>query len=434
MTDQLITSLSQNHDLRVISYTSVLGYKNTKKLAPEIARELGVDALVEGSVQRTGGRVRVNAQLIYAPQDAHLWAHSYASDLQDALTMQSELAGAIAGQVNARLTPAFQARLRVPHPVNLKALESYLQGNAYLAKVGKRSSVGDAQMAIEFFQNAIREDPTFAAAYLKICQVYEVQSVLFSKAERWPKEKAAAEKALALDPNLAGAHLELGLVKMSYDFDLAGAGAEFERAIELDPNSANAHESYGDYLESINRLDEGLREHQLAQSLDPGADHMSNSLYRHRQYDQAIELLKKRVETQLDDGAAHYGLSHNYAQKGMQKDFVYEFQKTAVWYGYDDVAKAVGRVYALHGYRAAQQEVARQLELYYARGELDRPVQIAIAYCRMGEKEQALRWMEQGFKDRDADLVMLYPEPEVDFLRSDPRFKDLMRRVGVSTQ
>jgi hypothetical protein len=118
----------------------------------------------------------------------------------------------------------------------------------------------------------------------------------------------------------------------------------------------------------------------------------------------------------------------------MQKDFVYEFQKTAVWYGYDDVAKAVGRVYALHGYRAAQQEVARQLELYYARGELDRPVQIAIAYCRMGEKEQALRWMEQGFKDRDADLVMLYPEPEVDFLRSDPRFKDLMRRVGVSTQ
>jgi TolB-like protein/DNA-binding winged helix-turn-helix (wHTH) protein len=433
MTDELITYLSQNHDLRVISYTSALAYKSSKEPAPEIARKLGVDALVEGSVQLDGGRVRVNAQLIYAPHDTHLWAQSYSRDLQDAFSLQSELAADIAARVNAKLTPAQQARLQAARPVNLKALEAYLQGNAHLAKVGSRTSIDEALKAIANFRDAIREDPTFAAAYLKICQVYDDQAVLFSKAERWPAEKEAAEKAISLDPNLAGAHVALGWVRMDYDRDLSAASAEFQRAIELDPNSVTAHDAMGDYLEITNRLQQGRGEHELAQRLDPGGDHLTPSLFRNRDYDRGIEFLKKRIETQSADGGAHYALSNLYAQKGMQPEYVSEFQKTAQSYGYPDAAVSVGRAFATVGYRAAQREVARQMELYYRKGELDRPVQIAVAYARLRDKDQSLRWLEQAYKDYDQDLMGIFPEPEFDFLHSDSRFKNLMRRLGLPT-
>jgi TolB-like protein/DNA-binding winged helix-turn-helix (wHTH) protein len=433
MTDELITYLSQNHDLRVISYTSSLVYKSSKEPAPEIARKLGVDALVEGSVQRVGGRVRVNAQLIYAPRDAHLWAQSYSRDLQEALTLQSELAANISAQVNAKLTAAQQAHLQAAHPVNLKALEAYLQGNAHLARVGNRAASEEGLKAIVDFREAIREDPTFAAAYLKICQVYDDPAVLFSKAERWPAEREAAEKAISLDPNLAGAHVALGWVRMDYDRDLSAASAEFQRAIELDPNSVTAHDAMGDYLEITNRLQQGRREHELAQRLDPGGDHLTPSLFRNREYDRGIEFLKKRIETRSADGGAHYALSNLYAQKGMQPEYVSEFQKTAQSYGYPDAAVSVGHAFATVGYLAAQREVARQMELYYRKGELDRPVQIAVAYARLGDKGQSLRWLEQAYKGYDQDLMGIFPEPEFDFLHSDSRFKDLMRRLGLPT-
>jgi len=433
MTDELITYLSQNHELRVISYTSVLAYKASKQSASEIARNLGVDALVEGSVQRGGDRVRVNAQLIYAPLDTHLWAQSYSRDLEDALTLQSELAADIAAQVNTKLTPAQQARLQAPHPVNLKALEAYLQGTAHLAMVGSRTGIDEARKAIADFRDAIREDPTFAAAYLKICQVYDDQAVLFSKGERWPAEKEAAEKAISLDPNLAGAHVALGWVRLNYDRDPSAAGAEFQRAIELDPNSADAHQAMGDYLEGTNRLEQGRNEHEIAQRLDPGGDHLSASLFRNREYDRSIEFLKKRAETQPEDGGVHYALAHNYAQKGMKPEYVSEFLKTALSYGYPDVAASVRHAYATAGYHAAQREVARQMERYYRKGEFDRPVQIAIAHCRLGDKDQVLRWLEQAYEDHDGELALVYPEPEFDFLRTDSRFRNLMRRLGLPT-
>jgi TolB-like protein len=181
LTDELITYLSQVQGLRVISYTSVALYKDTRKSLPVIARELAVDAVVEGSVQHRGDRVRVNAQLIYASQDTNVWAQSYDRDFKDALTVQSTLAGAIASQVKVKLTPTEQTRFQTPRSVNLKALEAYLQGDYHLARVGDRYSGEEARTAIAFFQDAIREDPSFAAAYVKICQVYETQSVLFSK-------------------------------------------------------------------------------------------------------------------------------------------------------------------------------------------------------------------------------------------------------------
>jgi TolB-like protein/Flp pilus assembly protein TadD len=431
MTDELITYISQINGVRVISYASIYPYKDTKKSLPVIARELGVDAIVEGSVQHAGNRVRVNAQLISAPQETHLWAQSYDRDLQDALTLQSTLAGAIADQVKIKLTPSQQARLQASHPVNLKALEAYLQGDHHLSKVGGRFSAEEAWKAIAYFQQAVQEDPTFAAAYLKICQVYESQAILFSKADRWPAQKAAAEKALSLDPNLSGAHLAVGMVKFAYEWDLPAARAEFERALELDPNNAAAHDALGDLLEFTNHADDGWREHQVAQELDPGGDHFTATFFRTRQHDRAIELLRKRAELKPDDGGVHYSLSHNYAQLGMQKEHVAEFQQTANLYGYPEVADAVGRSYARHGYQAALREMARQMEHYYSVGQFDRPVQVAIAYAQLGDKDKVLNWLERAYTDHDEDLMYAFPEAELDFVRSEPRFRALEQKLGL---
>ena len=431
MTDELITYVSQVPGLRVISYTSVIPYKDTRKSLPTIARELGVDAVVEGSVQRIGDRIRVNAQLIYASQDTHIWAQSYDRDFKDAMTVQSTLAVAIADQVKIRLTRAEEARFQATRTVNLKALEAYLQGDYHLAKVGDRYSGEEARTAIAFFQDAIREDPNFAAAYVKICQVYETQSVLFSKAERWPTEKAAAEKAVILDPNLPAAHVAVGFVRLLYEWDLPAARAEFERALELDPNSASAHDALGDLFEITNHPHEGMLEHQRAQALDPGSDHVSNSFYRSRQYDRGIELVKKRLELHPEDGGAHFQLFNQYAQKGIQKEAIEEFRQTAILFGYGDSGNAVSRVYVASGYHAAILEAARQMAKYYTRGQLDRPVLVAIEYARLGDQDHALQWLETGYADRDPDLLYAYPEEEFDFLRADSRFQKLFRKVGL---
>jgi tetratricopeptide (TPR) repeat protein len=409
----------------------VLGYENGIKRAPEIARELGVDALVEGSVQRVGNRVRVNAQLVFAPRETHLWAQSYDRDLVDALAVQSTLAEAIAEQVKVKLTPGQQARSQAQRPVNLNALEAYFQGDYHLAKVGQRLGNDEDSSAIAYFQQAIRDDPNFAAAYVKICDVYEVQAVITSQADRWPKEKAAAEKAVFLDPSLPGAHLALGYVRLLYDWDFPAARAEFLRAVELDPNNAIAHDALGDFLEITNHPDEGLREHVRAQELDPGRDHLSNSYYRERKYDRVIELAKKQIELHPDDGVAHWGLFHNYAQIGMERESIEHFVQTANLFGYNDAALAVRHAYVTSGSRAAMQEAAKQMARYYTQGQFDRPVQVAIGYGRLGDKDQALRWLQKAVSSRDAEVVFLNCEPAFDFLRADEQFQDLIRRVGL---
>jgi len=433
MTDELITYLSQISGLRVISYTSTYRYKLTKKTMPEIARELGVDGVVEGSVQRGGERVRVNAQLIYAPQETHVWAQSFDGNFQDALTVQSTLADAIAEQVKIKLTPAQKARLQAQRPVNLKALEAYLQGDYHLAKVGHRDKEGEARKAIAYFQEAIKEAPDFAAAYVKICQVYEVQAVIFSHAERWPMERAAAQKAVALDPNLSSAHLAVGEVKLQNDWDFPTAEAEFKKAVDLDPNSATAHDGLGDFFDITNHPDEGLREHLRAQELDPGNDHLSNNFYRSGQYDRAIELAKQRLELHPDDGVAHWSLFHNYGQLGMQKESIEQFIETANIFGYELAGLAVNRTYTTSGKHAAMLEAARQMARYYGMGQFDRPGQVAIQYGRLGDKDQALAWLQKAFSVRDPEVVFMNCEPAFDFLRSDYRFQDLKRRVGLST-
>jgi TolB-like protein len=269
MTEELITELSSISALKVISRTSVMRYKKSDKRLPEIARELHVDGIVEGSVVRNGNEVRITAQLIYAPEDKNVWARSYERHFQDSLTLQSEVASAIAGAVRAQIEPTENAHLQTARPAKPKAPEACLQGNYHLDRYGFGFGLEEADKALEYFRQAIAEDPTFARAYSCVADVYSAEGIFVPQAQTVPLIKAAAEKALALDPNLADAHLSLAGVKWNYDWDWQGAEREYKRAIELDPNNTLAHEFFGGYLISMGRIEEGLIEQERAQEIGP---------------------------------------------------------------------------------------------------------------------------------------------------------------------
>lgn len=430
MTDQLITYLSQFGELRVISYTSTYTYKDTKKTVPEIARELGVDAVVEGSVQRMGQRVRVNAQLVYAPQETHLWAQSYDRDLLDALAVQSTVAGAIAEQVKIKLTPAQQARLQAPRAVNLKALDAYLKGVAHLNRVGRGFGGKETKKAIESLQQAIAQDPGFVAAYVKLAEAYGDSELPYVK-DSLPSQKAAVEKAVSFDPNSSGAHIALGYIRFEREWDWRGAEAEFRRAQELNRNDPLAHVSLAEYLEAMGRLEEGMQERQRAQELDPGNDYISVGFFRARQYDPGIELVTKRLEIMPNDGGLQHQLSIFYAYNGMEKDCIAHLQRGVALFGFEEAAQHLSRAFAVSGYRGALEVLAKDMEQGYRQGRFDRPDLVAETYARLGEKYKALHWLQKAYDERSPAMAFLNVEPFWDPLRSDPRFNDLVRRVGL---
>jgi len=421
-TDELITKLSGISALRVISRTSVMRYKKSDKSLPEIARELKVDGIVEGSVERIGNEVRITTQLIYAPEDRNVWARSYERQFQDSLALQSDVASGIVTTIRAQIGPAEHARLQAAHPANPKALEAYLQGSYHFGRYGYGSGLEEAEKALEYFRQAIAEDPTFAEAYASMADVYSEEGILVPQARTVPLVRAAAEKALALDPNLADAHLSLGGVKLN-DWDWQGAEREYRRAIELDPNNVLAHEFLGGYLLSMGRTEEGLSEQQRAQELDPNAWHMLG-LYEARRYDQAISLFEKFPR----DGRAHFWLSESYAQKGMYQEAFQHLRTAAGLFGLTGVLQPMDRGYAASGYSGAMRELAKATEKLYARGEFT-PGWIARFYMRAGDKEQALKWLQKDFDEERG--VPDQVDPVWDPVHSDPRFKELIRRAGM---
>jgi len=431
MTEELITELSGINALKVISRTSVMRYKKSDKSLPEIESELHVDGIVEGSVTRKGNEVRVTAQLIYAPEDKNVWAHSYEGQFQDSLTVQSEVASAIAGAVRTQIAPDEQTRLQAARPVSPKALEAYLQGTYHFNRYGYGFGLEEADKALECFRQAIAEDPTFARAYASMANVYYEEGVLVPQAQIVPLIKASAEKALALDPNLPQAHLSLAGVKVNYEWDWQGAEREYKRAIELDPNSALAHEAFGEYLLAVGRMEEGLNEKEWAQELDPVGWHVEVGLYEARRYDQAISLLTKYLESAPADGRAHFYLSECYAQKGMYKEAIQHLRMAAALFGLKEIADSMDRGYAASGYKGAMRELAKGAEQLYARHQFT-SLFIAEFYVRLGDNERALKWLQQDYKKReDAGLTELNADPVWDPLRSDPRFKNLVRGVGL---
>jgi TolB-like protein/DNA-binding winged helix-turn-helix (wHTH) protein/Flp pilus assembly protein TadD len=432
MTDELITDLAQISALRVISRTSVMVYKGARKPLPQIARELKVDAVVEGTVLRAGDRVRITAQLIDAATDKHLWSQSYEGELRDTLALQDRVARAIAEQIQINVTPQEQAALKSVKVVDPEAYESYLKGRFFW---NKRTAEG-LKVALAYFNQAAEEDPKYAQAYSGIADTYALlgdwQYAVMTPAQAYPKAKAAALKAVELDQGLGEAHNSLAFVLDGFDWDLDGGGKEFRRAIELNPGYATAHHWYAWHLALLGRYDEAIVEMKKAESLDPlsliiNAD-LAELLVIAHSYDESMKQSRKTIEMDPNFAMAHNQLGQAYLQKHMYDQAVPELQKAVqLSAGSPGCTSNLARAYALSGQRDAAVKLLDDLKTSSTPG-YSHASEIAAIYVSLGDTNEAMNWLEKGYAERFNPGVLI--RPGFDPLRTDPRFQDLVRRVG----
>jgi TolB-like protein/DNA-binding winged helix-turn-helix (wHTH) protein/Tfp pilus assembly protein PilF len=446
MTEELITELSRISGMKVVSRTSVMRYKNTNKSLPEIARALGVDGIVEGSVLRSGDRVRITAQLIYARTDANVWAETYDRDSQDIFALQEAVASAIAGKVKATMIPSAAAQERTEHGINLKAHEAYLLGvheddiGGTLAnqKGMQQAATEHLGRAVAHYKQAILEDPGYARAYLALA--FED-----STPEQREEEEIYARKALALDDNLSDAHLLIGAIKLVRDRNWADAEREILRAIELNPSSSTAHHGYAYLLDAEGRLDEGMKEWERAQELDPGNDHLAAAFYSRRQFDRLVDLERNELARNTEQNAytsavAHKTLMVCFARQNRRRESIEEFRMGLMAYGYDALADDLGRGYARGGYEAALREFLKGV--HREKTEFPFPFLVTYAYVELGEVDAALAsfsklemgsgWEAVAWHKANVipTLVTLRIEPMWDPLRSDPKFEQSISKVS----
>jgi TolB-like protein/DNA-binding winged helix-turn-helix (wHTH) protein len=432
MTDSLITDLAQIAGVKVISRTSSMQYKQTKKSLPEIARELDVDGVIEGTVQRSGDRVRITAQLIYGSSDKHLWADSYERDTRDIFALERNITQEIAHQVQARLSTPKQAPLPQPRPVDPKVLDAYVQGNYHLKGRGRGGGDEEPRKARAYFQQAIDADPNFAPAYIGLAATHNVLSQ--GSSDDLPLMRRAAEKAVALEPTSSDAWSELAETKWA-DWDWYGAEEGYRRAVALNPNNATSHDSLGSTLDVTGRLDEGWKEFEVAQELDPNQDHLADPLYQRGQFDRAIEIRQRIALRDPGNGYNHYALAMNYAQKGMYKEFVEQMGTSATLFGIPEVASRLKGAYDKSGSQATLRQFAKELELLAAKKQLYFPGGLAQVYATLGEKDRAFYWLEEYRQHHDLALadptIYFKTDPWFATIRSDSRFSDFLRRVGL---
>jgi TolB-like protein/DNA-binding winged helix-turn-helix (wHTH) protein/Flp pilus assembly protein TadD len=433
MTDELITDLAQISALRVISRTSVMVYKGARKPLPQIARELNVDAVVEGTVLRSGDQVRITAQLIEAATDKHLWSQSYEGELRDTLALQNRVASAIADQIRISLTPQEQAALKNVKIVNPEAYESYLKGRYFW---NKRTADG-LKVALAYFKQAIEEDPKYAQAYSGLADTYALlgdwQYAVMTPKEAFPKAKAAAIKAQELDSTLGEAHNSLAFVLDGFDWDFDSAGKEFQRAIELSPGYATAHHWYAWHLSLLGRYGEAIAEMRKAQNLDPlsliiNAD-LAEILVLAHSYDESIQQSRKTIEMDPNFALAHNQLAQAYLQKHMYDEAVAELQQAVKLSGDSPTCMAnLARAYVASGKRSEAVKLLGDLKKRSNPG-YSNASEIAMIYASLGDTDQAMNWLEKGYDERFNPGVLL--RPGFDPLRSDPRFQNLLRRIGL---
>jgi TolB-like protein/Tfp pilus assembly protein PilF len=435
MTDALIGDLARIGGLHFISRTSSMHYKRTKKSLSEIAREIKVDAVVEGTVQRSGDRVLIRAQLIHAPTDRHLWVGDYNRGMRDVLDLQSEIAQAIARQVQIQMTPDDQARMTSPHPVKPKAFDYYLQGR-YL--YWNKRTEENLNKAIELFQSAIKEDPNYAAAYVGLADCYNSLSVVqigaLPPSEGRRRAEEAATKALALDGARAEAHTALGFVK-HYNWDWPAAEQDFKRAIEINPNYANAHNYYASYLMSRGRVDESIAASNRARELDPFSLAISAQrgflLENARRYNEAIEQLRGVIAMDPSHYQAYWFLGHTYAANKQFEEAIAAAQKAVELSERSPGALGMlGLAYGLAGRTADALKILNEL-LELNKTRYVTPAALVNVYIGLEDKEQAFVWLEKAYQERSNYLAYLKVFPILDPLRSDPRYADLIRRVGL---
>jgi TolB-like protein/DNA-binding winged helix-turn-helix (wHTH) protein/Flp pilus assembly protein TadD len=432
MTDALITNLAQSKSLRVISSTSSMRYKGVHKPLADIARELNVNVIVEGSVMRSGNQVRVTAQLLDATKDQHLWARNYDRDLKDVLSLQSDLASAVAREVVGRLTPDDESRLAPKaRPVNPQAYEASLRGHYYWNK----RSLDGFNKGLALFQQAAQADPTYAPAYAGMADCYNFLGLgmgSLAPAEYAAKAKAAAQKALELDESLASAHAGLGFTLYRYDWNWVAAEREYRRALELDPHNVIVRGWFAELLSFLGRAREAEDQREQVRDLDPfsiqAVRSVAGAYGAAQQYDKAIDYYKKAIESEADSFRMRMDLGGDYLQAQRYQDAAEEFKSVLMVYGPNVYPLArLGYTYALWGKTAEANSILDQLRAERRPGY----VSYAIAQiCEaLGRKEEALDWLEKAYNERAAQMIGL----KWDFgsLQSDPRFQALAQRVGV---
>jgi TolB-like protein/DNA-binding winged helix-turn-helix (wHTH) protein/Tfp pilus assembly protein PilF len=437
MTDQLITDLAKVGSLRVISRTSVMRYKGTRKSLPEIARELHVDAIVEGSVIRSGQRVRVTAQLVQAPADQHLWAETYDRDLGDILKLQGEVANAIAGQVRAQLSPTQQALIRRAHVVNPDAYDAYLKARLYF--VNEFTKADSLKKAKHLFEEAIQKDSNFALAYAGLADtyVYLAFSGALQKDTAYQSAKQALAKALELDDSIGEAYDTLGLLSFAFDWDWDTANGEFNRAIALAPSYSCAHEDRAIFLASTGRRSEALAEIAKIDQLDYGfssAGAESRTYYALQDYPRLIEASKRGLLLDSKDANQHYFLGVGYEGTGDLQQAISEYQKAVQFSdGSLGPSVALAHAYSAAGKEAAAEKILRNLERK-ARQTSASPYTMATIYAGLGEKDKAFDLLEKAYSEKSLDFALpLQSDLLLDRLRPDPRFQIMLRRMGLTT-
>ena len=442
MTEELITDLSQISALKVISHTSVDTYKKSSKSLPEIARELHVDGVVAGSVMRSGDKIRITAQLVYAPEDKNLWAERYDRDLRDALTLQRTIAAAIGDEIRVKITPETKIRLGSKQPVNPKALDAYLTGRYHMEKKERSDFIKGREGVVEkeysemihSFRTAIEEDPNYAQGYVGLANAL-LSDHDQSSDQDVREARAAVKKALELDDRLEDAHLTLATILIDKDWDWAGAEREFQQIVHLNPSSARGHDRYGYYFDGMGRFTEGLEQHQRAQELDPGNDHLGGELYYRQQWnlDRDLTVILNGPNGSVNSSnTGDWYRAVEYERLGMQSEAIVEWERIAKEYGYPDLAQAVAKGFAKAGYKGALRAATQGMEDYSRRGQPMSSTFLAHFYGELGDKDRAFYWLEKSYHDREYSFQFLKVDPLWgENLRSDPRFQDLVRRVGL---
>lgn len=433
MTDELITQLAKISSLNVTSAASVVRYKNTLASASEISRDLKVDAFVQGSVVRTGERIRVTAQLIDARTDRHIWAEDYQGDLRDVLVLQNEIATAIARSVKVKVAPVDSSTVSVPRQVDPRAYDAYIRGRGYWLRSNTANEVpGDVEKSGELFQEAIQYDPTFARAYSGLADYYGVKAAYgaIPAEDGWRKSEEASRKALALDDRLAEAHCSMASKMMYYDWNWAGAEREIQRGLELDTHYAVLHNLYSHLLSYTGRFDQSIVEARRAEELDPLGERFA--VQRALRFSRRFDLFLIEVDKTFaqDPARIHKERAAVYKAKKQHAEEVHETDQELRIEGCVPCADRLARAYARTGYTGWLQERLNGLNEISKDGN-SLPFEHAELYAALGNTDMAMHYLEQGYRQHTVELVKLQVNPAYDDMRTDPRFKDLVHRIGL---
>jgi TolB-like protein/DNA-binding winged helix-turn-helix (wHTH) protein/Flp pilus assembly protein TadD len=437
ITDELITQLARISALRVISRTSSMRLKGTRKSLPEIARDLDVEAVVEGTVVRGPGRVRVTAQVIQVNPEKHLMAERYDRPLDDIASVQGQLAREISEAIRIKLTPQEQTRLASMRPINSEAYEAFLKGRYYWGRRTEATTV----KAMESFQQAIEKEPEYAAAYAGLADSYfslalaEALQEVMPPNDAFPKAREAANRALGIDPTLAEPHATLGMVKFNYDRDWKGSEQEFKLAIDLNGNYANAHHWYAMSLMWLDRFDEALAQVRRARELDPLSlvinANLGFVLSVARRYDEGIEQVRRTLEMDPNFAHAHFRLGQIDVMRGMYAQAIPELENAIRLSGGSPRATAeLGLAYALQGNRNAALKLLGVLR-DRSRQRYVSPANLALIYGGLGDKDRTLEWLDKAYAERSPTLSLLRVTPAFESVRTEPRFRLLVTRIGL---